>query len=329
MRQLVRAALFIVVLLVTSHAAGQPNEAAARALFDEGRSLMDQEKYEEACAKFEGSQRLGAKASTALNLGICYDKRAMFASAWSTFGTAATLAKREEHAEREQFAREQMAAMEKKLARLTIEIGTSIEGLQVTLDGKPVIPAMFGTALPIDPGTHALAATAPGKKPWSKEVVIPAEKAEISETVPMLEDSAVTPPPPTPTPPPPLPTPPPAVPAPAPEQEPLRSISPLVYVGFSVGGVGILVGAITGVVAIANTSTIRDNCEGDRCPLSEEEAIEDAEVVANISNALFAVGGAGVIVGIIGLFVGDDEEPAQAHVEPIVGPGYVGLRGRF
>lgn len=331
MTHLLRLVVLLLGVVVVSPAFAQTNDAAARALFDEGRTLMDEKKFPQACAKFEASQKIGPKASTALNLGVCYDKIQKFATAWSTFGTAATLAKREGHAEREKYAREQMAAMEEKLAKLTIHVGNSVAGLQVMLDDKPVIEAMYGTALPIDPGPHKLSATAPGKKPWSKEIVVPAEKASLTETIPMLEDSeAVTPTPiPTPTPTPAQETTP--QPPVQPPPPPARSgTSPLVYIGFSLGGAGVVIGTITGIVAIANTSSIKDNCsDDDLCPSTERENIDDAELVANVSNVAFAAGAVGVVVGVIGLFVGGDDRPEQASIEPIVGPGYLGVSGRF
>lgn len=326
----IRVGLIWLALCVSSNAFAQTNDAAARALFEDGRALMDQGEYAKACAKFEGSQKLGAKASTALNLGICYDKLNKFATAWSTFSTAAALAKREGHAERQAFAREQVAAMEAKLARLTITVGTSVQGLEVTLDDKPVIPAMFGTALPIDPGKHRIVAIAPGKKAWNKEVIVPAEQANLTETIPLLEDDASAPvpgpvPSPTPTPP--------ATPDPDPPPTPASTTSPLVYIGFSLGGVGLAVGGIAGIVALANASTIRDNCRGDdntQCPSSESDNISSAETVANVSNVGFAVGAAGVILGVVGLFLGGSEPaPSEAYIRPTIGVGAFGVEGVF
>jgi hypothetical protein len=335
MTRLICLCLLSIAMLVSAGAFAQGSDAAARALFEDGRALMDQKKYAEACAKFEGSQKIGAKASTALNLGVCYDKLEKFATAWSTFGTAAALAKREGHSEREKFAREQVTAMEAKLSHLTINVGTTVEGLEVMLNDKPFIVAMFGTAMPIDPGTHRLSATAPGKKRWSKEIVVPKEKADITETIPMLEDDEMVPVP-TPTPsgePVPVPTPTPT-PTPAPATGSTSSTSALVYVGFSIAGAGVVVGTIAGVVAIANTGSIKDNCLGadeDMCPATESENISDAEVVANISNVGFAVGAVGLIIGIIGLFVGGDDSPeaAASGIEPMFGPDVVGVQGSF
>src|SRR5215472_1302913 len=67
-------------------------EVAAQALFEEGKRLMSEGKYREACAKLADSERLDPGAGTLLNLAACYEKNAQTASAWSTYVEAVTLA---------------------------------------------------------------------------------------------------------------------------------------------------------------------------------------------------------------------------------------------
>jgi hypothetical protein len=58
-----------------------------------------------------------------------------------------------------------MAALEPRLSTLTVEVPPEIAarpGLALTRDGAPLPPAAWGVALPIDAGTHALAALVDG-----------------------------------------------------------------------------------------------------------------------------------------------------------------------
>ncbi len=55
-------------------ALAQSDSAAARALFAEGRSLMEDERYAEACPKLEESLRLDHGMGTQFNLAHCWEK---------------------------------------------------------------------------------------------------------------------------------------------------------------------------------------------------------------------------------------------------------------
>ncbi len=125
---------------------------------------------------------------------------------------------------------------------------------------------------------------------------------------------------------------PPSTPADEPdESEPSAGLSPLVYVGFGVGGAALLVGAITGGISLSNASTLQDECGGDVCPTDRQEDIDSMITLANVSNVSFALAGVGAAVGLIALLVFDsDESKAQeATVKPQVGVGFMGFSGRF
>src|SRR5450432_3316906 len=74
---------------ISAFAQSADNKVQAEALFEEGRQLMDQKKYEEACKKLEGSQKLDPGAGTLLNLAACYEQNGQTASAWVTYKDAA------------------------------------------------------------------------------------------------------------------------------------------------------------------------------------------------------------------------------------------------
>src|SRR5438445_7058461 len=69
------------------------NSAAAETLFQEGRKLMEEKKFEQACPKLADSQKLAPSAATLLNLAFCYEKIGRTASAWATYRDAASAAK--------------------------------------------------------------------------------------------------------------------------------------------------------------------------------------------------------------------------------------------
>src|SRR5579883_366085 len=83
----VAAAKSLSVLLACALAAtaravwAQDSEITATALFNEGRRLANQGRYNEACPKFAESQRLAPSGGTLMNLAECYERTGRTASA--------------------------------------------------------------------------------------------------------------------------------------------------------------------------------------------------------------------------------------------------------
>src|SRR5258708_17042544 len=96
------------------------NRAAAQALFDEGRSLMKANKVQEACPKFEESQRLDSSIGTQLNLADCYERTGRTASAWTLYIEVASAARQAGQDERASHAAARAAALKDKLSRLRL-----------------------------------------------------------------------------------------------------------------------------------------------------------------------------------------------------------------
>ena len=141
----------------------------AQSLFDEARRLMDGGHYAEACPRFEGSERLDPGGGTLLNLALCYEKLGKLALAYRTYNDAISLAIEEHRRERESFARDRVAAIAPRLPHLKLEV-TDAPGLEVEIDGAPVPRSAWGTATAVDPGTHVVAASAPGYAPLQAQV---------------------------------------------------------------------------------------------------------------------------------------------------------------
>jgi hypothetical protein len=162
-------------------------KAAAQALFERGRALVEQGQFAEACPKFAESQRLDPGIGTLLWLADCYESSGRTASAWASFKEAAAAASLR-HDDRERVARERAADLEPHLSRLSIapapDAPTST--LEVRRDGMTIGSAEWGLPLPLDPGPHTVAATAPGRRSWSVTVVVEPTGSMLSVTIPAL-----------------------------------------------------------------------------------------------------------------------------------------------
>ena len=103
-------------------------------------------------------------------------------------------------------------------------------------------------------------------------------------------------------------------------------------VAYGIGGAGLVVGGIFGVQAYRQTSAVNEVCGGVRCPRKYLPDIELALEYGNVSTVGFAAGGLALAAGLALTFtVGRDREPAStdASLRPVVGPGFVGIDGRF
>jgi hypothetical protein len=160
--------------------------AAAQALFDQGKKLMGEKKYAEACAKFEESQKQDPGLGTQTNLAICYEAMGRTASAWSLYLDVASQAKATNQADREKKARAAAQALEPKLSKLTIVVASPAADLEVKRNGEPVGQASWGTPIPVDPGQIKISAVAPSRKQWETSITVD-KPGEQTVKVPELE----------------------------------------------------------------------------------------------------------------------------------------------
>lgn len=166
------------------------SKAEAQALFDDGRSLVEHRQFAEACPKFAESQRLDPGIGTELWLADCYENNGQVASAWAAFKEAAAAAALV-HDKRETVARDRATALESKIPRLMVVVSdtAAAQGLEVRRDGVIMAATAWGFALPVDPGVHTIAASAPSHKPWSTTVQVVGRADTLQVTIPALEDA--------------------------------------------------------------------------------------------------------------------------------------------
>lgn len=274
--------------------------AAAQSLFYEARTLMQQQRYTEACAKLEESDRLDHGIGTQFNLADCHEHVGKVATAWAGFLDVAAQAKVASQPERERVAKKRAQALEPRLPKLVIEVPESVRGLEVRRDGVLVGSAQWNTALPIDPGPHKIVASAPGKQPWEASVTTAegkSAKVAIPRTLPdMVATTAATVPP-------------------EPRAAEPASFSPTYRddsegdrgsaqrtAGWLIGGAGLAALAVGGAFGIASMqarSESRDHCRGDACDPNGVALRDDAIQRGNIATVVSISGGAAVLGGLL------------------------------
>jgi hypothetical protein len=125
-------------------------------------------------------------------LADCLETSGRLASAWAEFKEAAAMAAQRKDP-RLRIAQERAAALEPRLSKLNLVVSaeSAAPGLQIRRDGMLVGGAEWGLPVPLDPGIHSVAATAPGRHAWSTTIEIRTEAAVLPITIPVLQiDSA-------------------------------------------------------------------------------------------------------------------------------------------
>jgi len=286
--------------------------AAAEALFERGRNLLEAGRVEEACQQLEASERVDPAVGVLLYLGDCYERLGRTASAWATFREAASLADQSGQAQRKEIAMTRAAALEGRLAEVEVRVepGALVEGLEVEVGGVVIPQASWGSALPVDPGQQRVTARAPGHTQWSEFITIPLQGSAQPITVPRLRrlPSAPTPP-------------------------PFADVDQNVghtqrRAGIVVGGVGVAalaVGAVLGFRAMATNSDSESQCRPDDPGLCSQRGVElrdDASTWAMASTGTF-IGGGVVTAAGLALYLlapsSEDKNVQVGRVRPLVG----------
>lgn len=321
MKRIIRSGMVVAALAgaLAPTPARAEDDAAGRVLFEEGRRLMAEGKYAEACPKFEEGQRLSPGVGMRFNQADCYEKIGRTASAWTGFMDAAGMARAQRQPDREKAAKDRAAALEPALVRLKIELapGAKLAGLEVKRDGLVVGEAQLGLAIPVDPGEHVIAAAAPNHVEWSTTVKSTKPGETLGALVPKLAEkhAAVTP---TPTPTPAPLTPAPLAPTPPSDRRPGGTQRILGLSAAGVGVVGLGVGTAFGLMAKSKQDEAASHCVGDVCDADGIFLRDRAIGRANVSTVAFIAGGVFVVGGAVLFFTAPSAKAAAARARLLV-----------
>ncbi len=307
--------LLVASILLASNSARAGDPAAAEALFHEARELMAQGRYREACPKFEESQRSDAGLGTQFHLADCWQHLGRTASAWALFREVESGARALGQTSRERVARDRAVALEPFISKIVIapHDAAATPGVDVRRDGAPVGREQWDVSVPVDPGTHVVAATAPHKQPWQTNVEVLSDGKVVTVDIPPLAAVEEAPAvvqapeqPPAPFAPPPPPAPPPpakGVTSPMPSRAPETAFvedrgAGQRAIGWTLVGVGIAgltAGVYFGAQWIDDRSLIDAPCAGSSCGSLQQ----DARTQALRAEWLLVGGGATFLIGAV------------------------------
>lgn len=337
-----QALLLSTVLLGGSAVAHAEPSAAdietARAEFNAGLGLRDKGDAPGALPHLLTANSLVTTPITAVELGRTQLLVGQLVEALESFMSVARIPPRPNESKNAARAREDASKLatevEPRIPSLRVRAKAGSATPAVTIDGATISSLAANAPRKLDPGKHEVVVRADGYVEQAQTVVLVEREARelevvlvpsaasttgtsLSSTTTATTTAGVA-----------------AARVPSGDADPTaaRKASPLVWIGFGVAGVGAVVGAVTGIATLGKASKVKDECPDQRCttPAGQSD-LDSAHTLGAVSTVSFALAGAGVVVGVIGLLGGSSraDSPTAAHVAPYVGLGGAGLTGSF
>ncbi|MBM4373865.1 MAG: hypothetical protein FJ095_02185 [Deltaproteobacteria bacterium] len=303
----------------------------ARGLMDRGYERLKQGDSVGALKDFEGADALVGVTSTRLAVGLALEKLGRLVEARDRLLEVSRIATRPGESPQIREARAKADELQRtvgeRIPSLKIELTGLPEGATpaLELDGVALPSAALGLPRRVDPGNHRIVGKVPGFVAAPLEVSL-AEREQRSVTLAFAPEARPV-----------------AAKKPAAVKttaaRPMSEVapgsspfaSPLFLTGVSLAGAGLLAGSVTGALSLAAADDVKAVCPDLVCRDDSMRATaERSLLLAHASTGSFALAGAGAAVAVVSLLLPAPALVAAAlRVEPLVGPGSVGLRGRF
>jgi hypothetical protein len=93
----------------------------------------------------------------------------------------------------------------------------------------------------------------------------------------------------------------------------------------------VVVGGITGGIALSKASAVTSACEGIHCPTTIDGDLHSGRTLGDISTVAFVVAGLGAAIGVVDLLLSHQEIPSKSPtgVGPWIRMDGTGVRGAF
>ena len=279
---------------------------AARKNFMDGIDLENQGQWKDAKEKFDEVAKVRMTPEVRFHIALCEEHMGLLVEALRDFETAESDAKEEGKAAVMKEAPEHANAIKPRIPKLKVKAPSDVDGMTLTLDGNAIDPK-HEDETPVNPGTHKIEASAEGRQSFSsdvtlaegesKTIVVKLPKTDSGEEKPAEEPKPKEPETPQPT-------------------ESHRKVSPLTWVAFGVGAVGLAGATIFYLKRNSIKSDLDGKCNADlHCPASSQDDIDSGKSATTMANVFGVVGLVGIGAGIYLLLSAPKEETAEAPKE--------------
>jgi hypothetical protein len=291
------ASLIVSSIALAGTALAQPVDAArasdAERLFREGRASMEAGDPARACPKFAESEKLDPAPGTLLSLADCEERVRSFVKAREHYLLAASGFPKKDA--RRAFATGRAQALEKRIAHVTLRLPADAPAEATVRNGESIVPrAELGSSIATDPGELLVKVSAPGRKDSTLTVTLAeGETKDVAcELGPLDTPSASDP----------------AAANPsrnaagasaggdgaASEASDPRRTAAFVLLG--VGAASLVVGGVSGILAVSKAGTVKDHCDAsNQCDQEGVDAASSGRFLSPLSTVTVIAGA--VLVG--------------------------------
>ena len=168
--QVALLSLSLVSVSSLAFAQGGVNSTQAQALFEQGKDLIKDKKYHEACERFQASLKLEENNDTMLALARCHDLEGKNATAW---GEYLGVLKKSRGTPAGDFADDAAKELYPRLSKVKLVLATVPPDLDVKIDGVAYPKETLNADLPLDPGPHKILAKSEGRHDFEQTITVP------------------------------------------------------------------------------------------------------------------------------------------------------------
>jgi len=280
----------------------------ARELFAEAYKDEQEKRFDQALEKFLRVAKVKESASVRYRIATVLESLGRLREARDAFRALAASKPNLPTNEQEiaDSAAQRALQLDKKIPRLVLRHDAKWPAdTRVTIDGGLAPVSTTPRAIEVDPGDHAIAASAPGVPPSEHRVTV-AQGGEVTFDIPPPGSGN-------------------GPPGPGnngqgvepPDGQATHPSRTLGYVALGAGGVLLVTGVILLAVREGGISDIEKQCPGGVCPAASRTDIESSRDTASALGPLgIGLGVAGAVVGGIGVYLVLRKGPAPAAASP-------------
>jgi hypothetical protein len=314
------------LLLQAAPAAAEPSAAereTARGLMQEGDQLRSAGDMRGALARYQSAHAIMHVPTTGLDvartqaqLGLLVEARGV---AVEVSNSPAEPNEPRVFAEARKAATELAAQLESRVPSVKTLVTPPDVPYTLTIDGVKLPDAAREVAFRTNPGMHIISVEAPGRASQTRQVTLADGQAtSLSIALPPAELSgpaATT-----------------AIapvatagmqPAAAPnvamhaDDDPARGGRIRSIIGFSVGGVALVIGSVAGIMSASKTSDLKKQCPNDQCDPSHESELSSSKTLATVANITIPLGIVGIGYGLYELLTLPSTPREQARASGV------------